>query len=95
MDRVVSYDYPIDNNEEMKMEAVIVKDLYFDEVEVSTASAIGVEIDNGHREGGIVQLHVDPNGFISAAPDVLRYSPAQARKLAAALIMAADEAEKK
>ena len=75
------------------MSAIIVKDLYSDEVEVSTASAIGVEIDNGYREGGIVQLHVDPNGFISAIPDVMRYSPEQARKLASALIVAADEAE--
>lgn len=74
------------------MGTVIVKDLYFDEVEVSAASASNVEIDNGHREGGIVQLHVEPNGF-SAAPDVLRYSPAQARRLAAALILAADKAD--
>lgn len=95
MDRVVGYDYHIDNKEEIDMSAIIVKDLYFDEVEVSTASASGIEIDNGHREGGIVQLHIEPNGFISEAPDILRYSPAQARELAAALILAADEAERK
>lgn len=74
------------------MEAMIVKDLYFDEVEVSTASASGIEIESGHLEGGVVQLHVDPDGF-GAIPDVMRYSPEQARKLAAALILAADEAE--
>lgn len=89
----MAYSYHIDNKEEIDMSAVIVKDLYSDEVEVSTASARGIEIENGHREGGVVKLHIDPNGFISEAPDILRYSPAQARQLAAALILAAEEAE--
>lgn len=52
MDLVVSYDYRIDNNEEMKMEAVIIKDFAGDSTKVSTSVyfdgivSIEIETDN-------------------------------------------------
>ncbi|QDJ97944.1 hypothetical protein OAJGMMKP_00059 [Escherichia phage vB_EcoS-12397IV] len=84
MDRVVSYDYPIENKEEMNMEAVRVEDQCFDQAEVSIGSG---------AQGTFVYLDFDPddNGDSQA---IMRYSSDQARKLAAALILAADEAER-
>ena len=84
MDWVVSYDYPIDNKEEMKMEKIRVGDMCFDDVEVRTYT---------DREGTtVVTLDLDPNDY-GDGQTLMQYSPDQARKLAAALILAADEAE--
>ena len=82
MDRVVSYDYPIDNNEEMKMEAVIIEDFAGDSTEVSTS----VYYD------GIVSIDIDLDNLGDGCA-LAHYTPDQARKLAEALILAADEAE--
>lgn len=83
MDRVVGYDYPVDNKEEMKMKNVRVEDECFDQAEVSVGSSV---------QGVVVYLDFDPddNGDCQT---VMRYNPNQARKLAAALILAADESE--
>lgn len=80
MGRVVSYDYPIDNKEEMKMKAVIIEDFAGDRTEVSTSLYYD----------GIVSIDMYNSGdeFTFA-----HYTPEQARKLAAALIIMADEAE--
>lgn len=84
MDRVVSYDYPIDNKEEMKMENVLIEDVYFDQAEVGiTKSDIG----------DLVYLHFNPDDYWDEKR-LMQYSPDTARKLAAALILAADEVEK-
>lgn len=84
MDRVVSYDYPIDNKEEMKMENVRIEDVHFDQSEVSVNSTL---------LGGVVYLDFDPDGY-GDCQTLMQYSPDQARKLASALIIAADEVEK-
>ena len=85
MDRVVGYDYPIQNNEEMKMEVIRLKDITGDEAEVSVLT---------NRTGTIrtvVTLDFDP--FDDNGISMMHYTPGDARKLAAALILAADEAE--
>ena len=84
MDRVVGYDYPIENNEKMKMENVRVEDQCFDQAEVSIGRA---------AQGAVVYLDFDPDDN-GDGQTVMRYSSDQARKLAAALILAAYEAEK-
>ncbi|QXV76198.1 hypothetical protein bas01_0067 [Escherichia phage AugustePiccard] len=84
MDRVVSYDYFIDNKEEMKMKNVIIEDIHFDQAEVGIAKSV---------RGNVVYLNFDPDNY-GDGQTLMQYSPEQARKLAAALIMAADEAEK-
>lgn len=84
MDRVVCYDYPIDNKEEMKMENVRIEDIHFDQSEVSVNSTV---------RGTVVSLDFDPDGYADCQT-LMQYSPDQARKLASALILAADEAEK-
>lgn len=84
MDRVVGYDYPIDNNEEMKMENVLIEDVHFDQSEVRVSKTV---------RGTIVSLDFDPH-YYRDGQTLMQYSPEQARKLAAALILAADEAEK-
>lgn len=83
MDRVVSYDYPIDNNEEMKMKNVRIEDVHFDQAEVGITKIVRC---------GVVYLDFDPDGY-GDGQTLMRYSPDQARKLAEALILAADEAE--
>lgn len=92
MDRVVSYDYPIDNKEEMKMESIVIQDLYFDELAVYVGRA---NINEIPVIGNVKVIQVDfdwrDNGDYQSA---MRYTPNQARKLAAALILAAEEAEK-
>lgn len=85
MDRVVSYDYPIDNNEEMKMENVRIEDVHFDQSEVSVSKTI---------RGTVISLDFDPDGYADCQT-LMQYTPDQSRKLAAALILAADEAEKR
>ena len=82
MNRVVSYDYPIDNKEEMKMKAVIIEDFAGDSTKVSTS----VYYD------GIVSIDIDPDNLGDGCT-LAHYTPGEARKLAAALILAADEAE--
>lgn len=82
MDRVVSYDYPIDNSEEMKVKAVIIEDFAGDGTEVSAS----VYYD------GIVSIDIDLDNLGDECT-LAHYTPEQARKLAAALILAADEAE--
>ena len=84
MERVVGYDYPIDNKEEMKMENVRIEDVHFDQSEVSVSSTV---------RGTVVSLDFDPDDYADCQT-LMQYSPEQARKLAAALILAADEAEK-
>lgn len=73
------------------MGTVFINDLRFDEVEVSAESASNTEIDNGHK-GGVVQLHISPEDY-GDTPEIMRYSPEQARRLAEVLILAADKAE--
>lgn len=89
MDRVVGYDYPIDNKEEMKMEDIRVKDISGDEAEVGVLGYRTGEIKN------IVTLDFDPDNYNCDCIDMMHYTPDQARKLAAALIAAADEVEKR
>ena len=84
MDRVVGYDYPIDNNEEMKMKNVRFEDVHFDQIEVAVTKR---DCDT------VVSLDFDPDDY-RWGQTLMQYSPDQARKLAAALILAAEEAEK-
>lgn len=65
------------------MKAVIIEDFAGDSTEVSTS----VYYD------GIVSIDIDHDNLFDRFA-LAHYSPAQARKLAAALIIAADEAEK-
>ena len=65
------------------MEAVRVEDQCFDQAEVSIGTG---------AQGTFVYLDFDPDNN-GDGETVMRYSPDQARKLAAALIMAAEEAE--
>ena len=67
------------------MEAVRVEDQCFDQAEVSIGTG---------AQGTFVYLDFDPDDN-GDGETVMRYSSDQARKLAEALIMAADEAEKK
>lgn len=85
MDRVVSYDYPIENKEEMNMVKIRVEDTQFDEAEVGTYT---------DREGvTVVTLDFDPDYNQDECVTLMQYTPSQARHLAAALILAAYEAE--
>ena len=84
MDRVVSYDYPIDNKEEMKMKNVRVEDECFDQAEVSVGNGV---------QGTVVYLDFDPDGY-SDCQTLMQYSPDQARQLAADLMEAASLADK-
>ena len=84
MDWVVSYDYPIENKEEMNMEAVRIEDLYLDQAEISITK---------RDRGPVVCLDFDPDEY-GDCQTIMQYTPDQARKLAATLILAADEAEK-
>ena len=86
MDLVVIYDYYIDNKEEMKMDNVRLKDTAGDEAEVSILTK------NTETIKKVVVLDLDP--YEQELVSIMHYTPEQARKLAAALIMAAEEAEK-
>lgn len=66
------------------MEAVIIEDFAGDNTEVSTSEYYD----------GIVSIDVNM-GDESSCCTMAHYTPDQARELAAALILAADEAEKK
>ncbi|HCL7432450.1 TPA: hypothetical protein N2X82_002354 [Escherichia coli] len=66
------------------MESVRIEDVYFNQAEVS--------ITESHR-GAVVSLNFDP-GEYEDFQTLMQYTPEQARKLASALILAADEAEK-
>ena len=68
------------------METVRIDDVHFDQAEVS--------VTMGTVRGHIVNLDFDPDEY-GDCQTLMQYSPYQARKLAAALIKAADEAEKK
>lgn len=67
------------------MEAVIIEDYYHDQSEVSVSKT-----DCGYT----VALDFDPKNF-EDGQTLMQYSPDQARKLSAALTLAADEAERK
>lgn len=82
---VVSYDYPINNEEEMIMETVLIDDIHFDQAKVS------VSIKN--FRGNVVNLDFDPDNY-GDGQTLMQHSPDAARKLAAALILVAEEAEK-
>nr|DAH81963.1 MAG TPA: hypothetical protein [Caudoviricetes sp.] len=84
MDRVVGYDYPIHNNEEMKMENIRIEDVHFDQAEVGITKS---------AQGDVVYLDFNPDDY-GDGQMLMHYSPDQARNLATALILAADEVEK-
>ena len=67
------------------MENVRIEDVHFDQSEVSVRSTV---------RGTVVFLDFDPDDYADCQT-LMQYSPEQARKLAAALILAAEEAEKK
>lgn len=90
MDRVVSYDYPIDNKEVMKMKAIIIKDVTGDEAEVCILNKRDKSTETIKK---IITLDLDPY-IEEKGVKVMHYTPEQARKLASALILAAEEAEK-
>lgn len=66
------------------MENFRIEDVYFDESEVSVIKTV---------RGVVVSLDFDPNCY-AECQTLMQYRPDEARKLAAALILAADEAEK-
>ena len=73
------------NKEEVKMEVIRLKDVTGDEAELSLLT---------NRTGTIrtvVTLDFDPYDY--SGTSIMHYTPDDARKLAAALIMSADEAE--
>lgn len=83
---MVVYNFDIDNEEEMKMEIIRVKDVTGDEAEVSVLT---------NRTGTVrtvITLDFDPCD--DKGISIMHYTPGDARKLAAALILAADEVEK-
>lgn len=84
MVRVVSYDYPINNKEEMKMESIRIEDVHFDQAEVGITKS---------THGDVVYLDFNPDEYADGQM-LMQYSPDKARKLAAALILAAEEVEK-
>lgn len=91
MDWVVRYDYPIDNEEETKMETVFIRDLYFDKLAVDVkASSNSEKLSFGG--GSVIQIGFDWQDDVDY-PSSMRYSPEQARELALAIIKAADEVE--
>lgn len=68
------------------METVRIDDVHFDQAEVS--------VTMGTVRGHVVSLDFDPDEY-GDCQTLMQYSPDAARKLAAALILAADKAEKK
>ena len=85
MYRVIGYDYPINNEEEMKMESILIEDIHFDQAEVGTTKS---------THGDVVYLDFNPYDYVEGQM-LMHYSPDKARKLASALILAADEAEER
>lgn len=81
----MAYSYFTDNEEEIEMEAVLIDDYYYDQSEVSLSKTV---------RGYAVALDFDPHNY-EDGQTLMQYSPDQARKLAAALTLAADEAERK
>lgn len=67
------------------METVRIDDVHFDQAEVS--------VTMGTVRVHVVNLDFDPDGYADCQT-LMHYTPEQARKLAAALIMVAEEAEK-
>lgn len=67
------------------METVRIDDVHFDQAEV--------RVTMGTVRGHVISLDFDPDDY-GDCQTLMQYTPEQARKLAAALIMAADEAEK-
>lgn len=67
------------------METVRIDDVHFDQAEVSVRKTV---------RGAVVSLDFDPDDYADCQT-LMQYSPDQARKLAAALILAADEVEGK
>lgn len=65
------------------MEAVRIDDVHFDQAEVSVSKTV---------RGAVVSLDFDHDDYADCQT-LMQYSPEQARKLAAALILAAEEAE--
>lgn len=65
------------------METVRIDDVHFDQAEVSVSKTV---------RGAVVSLDFDPDDYADCQT-LMQYSPEQARKLAAALILAAEEAE--
>ena len=73
------------------MESIVIQDLYFDELAVDVKRANINEIPViGNRK--VIQVDFDWRGN-GDYPSAMRYTPNQARKLAEALILAAEEAE--
>ena len=68
----------------MIMETVRIDDVHFDQAEVS--------VTMGTVRGHVVNLDFDPDGY-GDCQTLMHYTPEQARKLAAALILAAEEVE--
>ncbi|WNO25496.1 hypothetical protein [Escherichia phage vB_EcoM_50EP] len=66
------------------METVRIDDVHFDQAEVS--------VTMGTARGHVVSLDFNPDGYADCQT-LMQYSPDAARKLAAALILAAEEAE--
>lgn len=65
------------------METVRIDDVHFDQAEVRVSKTV---------RGAVVSLDFDPDDYADCQT-LMQYSPEQARKLAAALILAAEEAE--
>lgn len=65
------------------METVRIDDVHFDQAEVSVSKTV---------RGAVVSLDFDPDDYADCQT-LMQYSPEQARKLAAALILAAEETE--
>ena len=67
------------------MENVRINDVHFDQAEVS--------VTMGSVRGNVINVEFDPDNY-GDCQTLMQYSPDAARKLAAALILAAEEAEK-
>lgn len=68
------------------MKTVRIDDVHFDQAEVS--------VTMGTVRGNVISLDFDPDDY-GDCQTLMQYSPDAARKLAAALILAADEVEKR
>lgn len=66
------------------MKNVRIDDVHFDQAEVSVSKTV---------RGAVVSLDFDPDDY-GDGQTLMQYSPDAARKLAAAIILAAEEAEK-
>lgn len=66
------------------MENIRIEDVHFDQAEVGITKS---------AHGDVVYLDFNPDDYVDGQM-LMQYSPDKARKLAAALILAADEAEK-